>query len=172
MTDRKPVETDVPHALQMLRDEHRRIGELLDEYKSAATAEMRLQLADAAIAEIDTHMLLEEEIVFPVIQRLATEETVIEHAVSDHREIEELADELASTAATEPEHPKSVARLHERFEEHVREEERDIFSHLEKAGEEEMVALGNKLLERRESIRKDVSEHGPAAPASLAGEAG
>jgi iron-sulfur cluster repair protein YtfE (RIC family) len=168
----EPIEPPVPHALQMLREEHRRIGELLDEYKTAVTAEMCLQLAEAAMAEIDTHMLLEEEVVYPVIQRLATDERVIEHAVGDHHEIEKLVDELAETAAEHPQHPKSVARLHERFTKHIGEEERDIFSHLEKAGEEEMVALGQKMAERRAQIGKDITEHGPAAPASLAGEAG
>jgi hypothetical protein len=64
-----------------------------------------------------------------------------------------------------------VRKLHDKFDGHVIEEEHELYSHLEKAGEEEMVALAHKIEERRSEGPKDLTEHMTAHP-TLTGEAG
>ena len=56
-------------ALQMLRDDHRRVRDLFRQFEEAMDASTRKAIVDEAVAELMIHAQLEEEVFYPAMGR-------------------------------------------------------------------------------------------------------
>jgi hypothetical protein len=164
---------DQPHAkgetvtvLSILRTEHRRIGALLDQYDGTADPTARQGIADNAVAEIETHTLLEEDIVHPVARRVVRDESHIGSLEAGHRSADKAAEELAEEEPGSDAFDALFRELAGHFRRHVQEGEA-VFRELETLGDEELVELGRKLEEHREKSLHAIQKHGPHAPADV-----
>jgi hemerythrin superfamily protein len=155
------------HALVMLREEHRRIEELAARCLEADEPSRRT-IADGLVAEVQTHILLENDIVYPAIERIAGENALRE-ASMQHQQIERLTEELCDIQPSDERFGEVSNALSRLLELHFSLEEEDLFQALDQIGDEELVQLGHKMIERRESALKEIQDHGPQAAASLRG---
>jgi iron-sulfur cluster repair protein YtfE (RIC family) len=148
----------------MLHDDHARMQDLLASFKAADQPAERAPIADNVIAELETHNLLENEFVYPAARRLGGDESVVEPFEDDHREAERLAEELADLRPGEERFAEAFEELAQRLAVHFQLEEAEIFPILERLGDEELVTMGQKMLDRREEALRELHEH--AAPAA------
>lgn len=159
------IQTTTTDALAMLREDHKKIRALFAQYEGA-DEDAREGIVDNGVAEIEIHTLLEEEMVYPVVRRLGEDESIVDRAEEAHLEFIRIAEYLQEGMTIE-QYDSLFRRLASQFMAHMDDEEATIFPVLEKMGAEELVGIGQKMLERREEALTELQEHGPQAPASI-----
>src|SRR4029079_18400003 len=55
-------------ALQLLRDDHKRVKDIFKQYEQSDDAKMKQELAKKAITELEIHADIEEEIFYPAVR--------------------------------------------------------------------------------------------------------
>lgn len=83
--------------------------------------------------QLDLHFNIEEEFVFPILE---SENKLVHDAISDHRAIKRLI-------LSEPFTEKSLNRIEEKLEAHIRMEERQLFPLVQSMASEEQMAYIN-----------------------------
>jgi len=145
-----PIRQD---ALELLRDDHRLIAALFDSY---AKCQQTLDVAKktALVARIcnalTVHAAIEEEIFFPAIRETVDGAGVlIDVAEVEHTSIKRLSDDLsATTPSLDSLYDAKVAVLGRYFNDHVHQQEDQLFPRLRKTAVE-LIALGEQLALRR-----------------------
>ncbi|MBI2897030.1 MAG: hemerythrin domain-containing protein [Deltaproteobacteria bacterium] len=148
-------------ATQLLEKEHEAIGSLFDDFEvGGASLQEKRHLFDAIRRDVEIHMQLEEELLYPVIEQTRTEgEELVDQALKDHDEIKDL---LAQTAALDPDdadfdHKMALAR--ETFDQHVAMEATDLFDEAQKfLTEDTLEDIGLEMEELRESLLEEAEE--------------
>src|SRR5256885_16557704 len=84
-------------AIQMIRDDHRRVQTLFRDFEEAPDAQTKKAIFDNIYIELDVHTTLEEEIFYPSVQRQGERETV-RHAEENHGLVKELLNERVKRA--------------------------------------------------------------------------
>jgi hypothetical protein len=159
MTQQPKVPTPT-HALEMLHEEHARMRQLLDECARADPADKR-KVADNLIAEAEVHILLAQEYIYPAVERAAQGGQAIEHASRHSGEIDRLAEEMAEISGDDPRFQQIHDGLQALLDEHIAAEEGEVFPQLQKIGDEELVSMGQKMIERREEALHDLTQKTP-----------
>src|SRR5947208_1518550 len=85
-------------AIQMIRDDHRRVQTLFRDFEEASDAQTKKAIFDNIYIELDVHTTLEEEIFYPSVQRQGERETV-RHAEEEHGLVKELLNEMVKLDA-------------------------------------------------------------------------
>ncbi|MEP7153374.1 MAG: hemerythrin domain-containing protein [Nitrospira sp.] len=67
----------------MLKDDHRKVKGLLDEFDSAEGSE-RGEIAATAIMELVIHAELEEKLIYPAISQEIEEDDMMNDAIEEH----------------------------------------------------------------------------------------
>jgi len=131
--------------LEMLTNEHRQVEQLMGRLEDAEGDEQR-RLCEQLDQMLTLHMDLEEEHVYPLVQRLVGDEEA-EEANTEHR----LAREGLSNVTELVGHPgfgDALEMLRAGIKHHVEEEENEVFPELrDKVDERELDELGT-ILER------------------------
>jgi iron-sulfur cluster repair protein YtfE (RIC family) len=117
--------------LDALKAEHLMIMELFDEIDATTPGDVgkRKRLAARIKAAIDKHAFEEESVVYPVI-RLGESDEVARKLVLEHAEMKTLLYEVESAEPSAPSFMKTINALRRALEEHIREEEDEIFPRL------------------------------------------
>jgi hypothetical protein len=131
------------NAIELLREQHRDVEELFIQFEDAEDVDKREvfnQIADKLAA----HLAIEEKFFYPTVRERQTEEDV-EQAYDEHLEIKELlVDALRS--AEELGFEGKVAALKGAVDNHVEEEESELFAEVEKLfTDEALEAIGERL---------------------------
>ena len=119
----------MPSIVNVLKQDHRTVEKLFSDYQESQDASVVEQICN----ELDTHTRLEEEIVYPVLRTDVPEgEGMAQHAEEEHKEARQLIGRIRQTS--EPEHlDELVQELQSSIEEHVSEEENEVFPKMESA---------------------------------------
>jgi hemerythrin superfamily protein len=162
-------------AISLLKEDHRDVEKLFKQFEKAGDAAERQKrhLADAMIAALSQHAVIEERIVYPWAREYieGADDMVLE-AVEEHRVVKWLLTEIAVMPPSDERFDAKVTVLMESVRHHVKEEESDLFPDLR------TVATRSELLELGERIRaakKDAPTHpdldGAVGVASTVGSA-
>jgi hemerythrin-like domain-containing protein len=131
--------------LEMLTNEHRQVEQLMGRLEDADGDEQR-QLCEQLDQMLTMHMDLEEEHVYPMVQRLIGDEEA-EEANTEHRLAREGLSNLTELVG-EPGFGDALEMLRAGIKHHVEEEENEVFPELrDKVDESELDELGT-ILER------------------------
>ncbi|MDX2024458.1 MAG: hemerythrin domain-containing protein [Deltaproteobacteria bacterium] len=145
-----------PAAIKMLKDQHREVEELFEEFEGAAQnedSEKARELAGVICEKLTLHATIEEEIFYPAAQSEETadqlEEAAIEH-ISAKRLIADVAE-----ATSDKKLKALMSVLKEQIEHHVEEEEEELFPKAQEAlSEDEMGPLATHMEERLEELKE------------------
>lgn len=141
------------HALEILESDHTRVRQLLGDLTGK---DGQVDALVQILVEVENHTSLEEEIFYPAF-REAVAGTPEEQICFEYLEKHDLVDiVLSNIQDDEPESMEFAARakvLRELLERHIEEEEQFLFPRVrELFSEEELLALGERLVERREQL--------------------
>ena len=136
--------------LVMLKDDHKKVKGLFEEYKDA-NARKRQKIADSVIHELDIHAALEEELIYPAIREQIDEDDLMNEANEEHHLVHVLIAELKKLDTSDEIFKAKFTVLGELVKHHVKEEEGDMFPQAQKA-EIDWEALSAKVHERKEQL--------------------
>src|SRR5437667_107439 len=73
-----------PDAVEMLRDDHRRVHELFQEFDATTDEHDKKQLAETALLELQIHAALEEELFYPAARAVCENDALLDRAEEEH----------------------------------------------------------------------------------------
>lgn len=124
-----------PDAIAMLKADHRNVEALFSEYESAKQKEKRAQLVDSICNELSLHAALEESEFYPVAKEALGEEAdLIDEAEVEHSSLKWLIHQLQTEPSDTDQYAAKVTVLKEYVSHHVKEEEKELFPKVKKAG--------------------------------------
>jgi hemerythrin-like domain-containing protein len=147
---------------ELLEEDHRNVENLIRRIDRSKTgSERREELFLELKREIELHSLLEETIVYPALENeTGTSEMSLE-AREEHRIIKMLLEEMEALDTDDEEWEAKFKVMRERIEEHVKEEEGEIFPAARKViSNEQAEDLGARIV--TEKALRRASEPEPA----------
>jgi len=153
-------------AIALLKDDHRKVEELFEQFEKARGDGRKEKLAQQICLELSVHAAIEEEIFYPACEGKVDEDLLKESYV-EHDAAKLLIAEITSGAGEGDEFFDSKVKvLQEEIEHHVQEEEKrmeGLFAQARKAGLD-MDALGEQLAARKQELTETYKASGLPKP--------
>lgn len=141
--------TDV---IATLEADHRRVEELFKSYR-LTTEGQRPEVLNDLVRELSVHAALEEQIVYPAIRaKLDQGSEEADHAIDEHQQIKRLLADLEKFDIGSPEHTDRFEGLVAAVQEHVAEEEGELFPQLRTALDPERLDQMASLVDKARSL--------------------
>lgn len=157
-------------ALQLLREDHRRVKDLFRQFSEADDGATRKAIVDEAVAELMIHAQLEEEVFYPAMKREGLTE-IVTHSEAEHEAAETIMEELIGIDARGTQLQARFQVLAELVIEHMTEEESQLFPRAAELGFERLENLGDKLQEMRQQLMTQPRRQPKARAKATAGTA-
>ncbi|HWT72182.1 MAG TPA: hemerythrin domain-containing protein [Oxalicibacterium sp.] len=139
-----------PTITDMIRFDHSHVLVTFHQYTKDKSPSVRKALADTICNALEIHATLEEEIFYPVIRMIDSNEPVIKKSVPEHDEMRSLIAELRATDPKDEQHQKLVMDLMRDVIHHVADEETVLLVEAEKMlSNERLCELGSEMTKRR-----------------------
>lgn len=123
------------NAVDMLKQQHREVEKLFDQFEEAESAEARRDAFNEIADALAVHATIEERHFYPTVKDLETEEILVE-SVEEHLEVKRAIAELLRMDAAADQFGAKVKDLREDVEHHVEEEEGELFPKVERLFDE------------------------------------
>ena len=153
-------------AIALLKDDHRTVEELFEQFEKARGDGRKEKLAGEICLELAVHAQIEEEIFYPACEGKVDEELLKESYV-EHDAAKVLIAQISSGSGESDEFFDSKVKvLQEEIEHHVEEEEKrmeGLFAQARKAGLD-MDALGEQLAARKQELTETFKATGLPKP--------
>jgi iron-sulfur cluster repair protein YtfE (RIC family) len=136
----------MPSVVNVLKQDHRTVEKLFSDFESSGDS----SIVDTICEELDVHMEAEEALVYPVLRDDVSGGTqMAQHAEKEHAEARQIVGRIRQTK--EADHlSELVQELKSAIEEHVQEEESDVFPKMEQElGNERLEQLGQEVEARK-----------------------
>ena len=121
--------------LDMLKKDHQTVTKLFQRFKDEENARARSDLAQKICEELDVHARLEEELFYPVVEEVGDAELagMVGEARREHEQVKEQCRTItaAVTGGQDDGLEAQVAALERDVEQHVTEEEGEMFPQVE-----------------------------------------
>jgi len=112
----------------LLKRDHQRILALVEELEDSDDNDARAQLFAQLRAEMAVHKEAEERTLYAALSILPEISDLIEEAMEEHVDMEELIEELDALSPDDPDFTAQVSELREEIDHHFTEEETEIFA--------------------------------------------
>jgi len=175
-TDNKEARTFRP-VTDIAKDDHRVVEGLFKMMETATTADVRRAIAMMTVRELSVHSALEEEILYPMykdpkVSNMGTKgEQFYEHSIAEHRTVKQLLYQLDQTDC-DPNDKEFTVRWNavvKDIQQHVKEEETELFPAFEKAcGLSVLLDLGKKWVDNKAYM--PTRPHPDAKPGNYLGD--
>jgi hemerythrin superfamily protein len=167
-----PVRQD---AVELLSRDHRAIETLFDRYKAAADEAEKATLARRACLLLKVHTRIEEEIFYPAARRRIEDKDLIDEALVEHKAAKELIDDIEAARPGDPMNEARMQVLSEQIQNHVLEEESELFPEV-RAADIDLMGLGARLFALRQEVLRelgaDAEGETPAEPRTFGDDRG
>jgi hemerythrin-like domain-containing protein len=149
----------------MLREDHRKIQELFEQFENADGNEAKKHIAEQALNELEVHAALEEELFYPAVRKEIGEESKIDEAEEEHHVVKLLASELEKMDPEDERYSAKFKVLAESVKHHIQEEESNVIPEVE--GVLDGATLGERMAQRKEQLQQEggSSRKGPSRSA-------
>jgi hypothetical protein len=145
----------MPNAVEMIRQDHRRVQQLFEEFERAGDNRSKQRIAGNAMAELQVHAALEEELFYPAVREEIDEEEKVDEAEEEHHVAKLLISELEKMKPSDERFDAKFKVLAESVKHHIEEEESEVIPEVE--GELDVEELGEKMAQRREKLQQKFS---------------
>jgi hemerythrin superfamily protein len=143
----------MPSATQMIRQDHKKVEGLFNKFEQTQGADAKRRLAENAMAELEVHAALEEEIFYPAVEREVEDAaSMISEAREEHQTVKQLIAELKGMEETDEEFESQFSELVENVQHHVEEEENEMLPKVEESSLD-LNSLGDQMSKRREALQ-------------------
>jgi hemerythrin superfamily protein len=153
----KAKEAIMPNALEMIREDHRKVKQLFDQFETMEDGAAKKGIVENAIRELKIHAALEEELFYPAVRKEMDEEETIDEAIEEHHVVKLLISELEDMRPGDKRYDAKFTVLSENVKHHIEEEESEVIPEVE--GTLDAEALGSRMETRKqELLRRGTSD--------------
>lgn len=146
-------------ALTLLKEEHRHVEELFEQFESARKPERKQQILQTLCAELTVHAMLEETHFYPAVREvLKKDEHLLDEAEVEHAGVKALVAQLEAESPDAELYEAKVTVLKEYVQHHVKEEEKQMFPRIRKSALD-TAALGVVLQQRKQELQQQMRPH-------------
>jgi hemerythrin superfamily protein len=143
----------MPSATQMIRQDHKKVEGLFNKFEQTKGAEAKRRLAENAMAELEVHAALEEQIFYPAVEKEVEDaSSMISEAREEHQTVKQLIAELKGMEEADEEFESQFSELVENVQHHVEEEENEMLPKVEESGLD-LNSLGDQMSKRRQELQ-------------------
>lgn len=140
------------NAIKLLKEQHREVEELFEQFEKAKTSDTRLKLFETIADKFAVHAKIEEQYFYPETKKARTEDQLRE-AVEEHLQAKRIIADLLKMKPDDEQFEAKMAVLKEAIEHHVKEEEKELFPEAEKIfGTRRLEELGAIMEQEFESL--------------------
>ena len=142
-------------AIALLKADHKKVKGLFaetDDLSDRATTQLK-RIGDQVCQELTVHAEIEETIFYPAVKERAQrghkeERDLVLESYEEHSLVKKIIGDLEAIDATDESYRPKLKVLREMVEQHVKEEERELFPGArELLNEDEMMDLGMRMTE-------------------------
>ena len=154
-----------PTAIQLLKQDHRTVEELFQEFEEAKKPADKRSIAREICMELTIHTMIEEEIFYPGVKD-AIDEEIYGEAHVEHDGAKVLIAEIMASDPSDEFYDARVKVLSEMIKHHVKEEEQPdgMFAQAKKGKGVDFEDLGARMEERKEDLKRLMQRNGIPAP--------
>lgn len=146
-------------ALQLLRDDHKRVKELFDRFEAQEDTRGKGEIVKQALRELEIHAEIEEQIFYPAVREEADgEDDLMDEAEEEHHVVKLLIAELKRMKPGAERFDAKFTVLAENVKHHIGEEESEMLPKAAELGMARMNELGAEM-ERRKAKLETSSGH-------------
>ena len=159
------ADTKKKDAIQLLRQDHREVEDLFEQFEKASGDGRKEKLAQQICKELIIHSMIEEEIFYPACKGKIDDDLLKEGYV-EHDAAKILIAEIQAGEPSDEFYDSKVKVLKEEIEHHVKEEERQadsMFSQARKA-DIDLDSLGEQMTRRKEELTQKFEKEGLPKP--------
>ena len=136
--------------LEVLSDEHREVSQLLKTISRSRSAKSREKHFVEMKQMLEMHAFLEQLVFYSALLDSTSHKVLIEHAQEEHQRITDALAELDSIPKHDKEWMPKFHVLKEMIQDHVKEEEGEIFDQARKSfNQERLQRLGAEMVTRK-----------------------
>jgi hemerythrin-like domain-containing protein len=153
MPSRRNDQAQPEDAIAMLKEDHRRVRDLFQEYGAATDPRTKRELAEEACTELETHAQLEEQLFYPAVNEEGEEgPELVQEAIQEHQKVKNLIVALREMGPDNQEFDATFRELMQNVEHHVAEEENAMFP----LAEQELAEDLDELKEEMQELKKEI----------------
>jgi hemerythrin-like domain-containing protein len=156
---RHSASDDAVDAVSLLISDHEELRQLFLDYaglvEAGASDEEKEVLVEEICNQLSVHSSLEEDLFYPAARDALADIALLNKAESDHQRLAEMIVELQSMDASDEQYDDRVMVLEETFEEHIDEEENEMFPQLADSAMD-LEQLGEQMSARKDELQNEV----------------
>jgi hemerythrin superfamily protein len=142
----------MPSATQMIRQDHKKVEGLFKKFEQTKGAQAKRRLAENAMAELEVHAALEEEIFYPAVKREVDDGSMVQEALEEHQTVKQLISELKRMEEADDEFESQFSEPVENVQHHVEEEENEMLPKVEES-DMDLNSLGEQMAQRKQQMQ-------------------
>lgn len=150
-TSSKSQEASASSVTDMLRNDHKKVKGLFEEFEQAEDATTKQRIVETALTELEVHSKLEEELIYPAIRSEIDDEDLMDEALEEHHVVHGLLGELKKMKASDERYDAKFTVLAENVRHHIKEEESEMLPKAEDC-EIDWEALCSHVMKRKEQL--------------------
>lgn len=143
-------------ANDLLDDEHNRVLQMFNEYRSDATPGEKFRIARMICRELKIHARIEEEIWYPRVRSKSGANDMLDKAATDHARVDELIKEIESASTHDEAMDRRMTALGDATREHIHYE-RDRLFELAGIADCDTPEMARQLLARRKELEQETN---------------
>ncbi len=150
-------------ACDLLDADHRAVKKMFKEYeeltgsRARSAAQRKLELAHRICQELTVHAQIEEEIFYPAVRAAIKDTDLLDEAEVEHQTLRSLVAQIQRASEADDMIDAKVKVLGEYVEHHVKEERGEIFARARSARKLDLVAMRERLEQRKEDLLAEFS---------------
>jgi hemerythrin superfamily protein len=148
-------------AVELLTADHREVKAMFAQYEKLAEAggksSDREALAETICDMLIVHATIEEEIFYPATRKATEDDDLLDEAQVEHAAAKELIAQIKDLAPDDDLYDAKVKVLGEQIDQHVEEEESEMFPEAKKS-DMDLLDLGARLLARKNQLLAEIGE--------------
>ena len=153
MPNRRNDHAQPDDAIAMLKEDHRRVRDLFQEYQAATDPRTKRELAEEVCTELETHAQLEEQIFYPAVNEESEEgPELVQEALQEHQKVKDLIAALREMGPDNRDFDAKFRALMQNVEHHVEEEETQMFP----LAEQDLADDLDELKDEMQDLKKDI----------------
>jgi hemerythrin-like domain-containing protein len=157
----KKTKSESTEAVSLLMDDHKKVKQLFKDFEKiseSGSKKEKAQLAQQICQELKIHTTIEEEIFYPAVREAIDASDLLDEAEVEHNTAKTLISQIEGCEPSDDHYDAMVTVLGEYVNHHIEEEEKEMFPKVKKS-KLDTAALGDELLERKETLMSQLSKH-------------
>jgi len=142
-------------ALALLKEDHQIVAGFFDRLQAEAKGapQLREGLFAQLKYELETHATVEEKLFYPRLEKIKEVHDLVRESYQEHALVKQLLSELANMPMEDPDWNAKLSVLKENVQQHVEEEENELFKLARKElGEAQLEELGVRIEQEKQAL--------------------